>query len=269
MKRVISTILSIALISSMSINVFAASPTDTAAVNNNLEQSSELTNLWLEGRDTFKLVEATSDNSNIISQITVNSVIYQIEEDVNANGSVVESNFYKLDNSEKTYVGQQKTFIEQDEESIVVSVEENGVVIDTQSFENVISTDILPNALSKTTEYTPEIYSTIEARWFSQGKATGSNNIYRYTAAAIVGILATAAGSPAAGGLAAVASMIIAEQWPTVYWRRETWIYMERCSDWPSYPDWVQAGKYKYYTEYYSDKNRTNLIGTSSYTDGD
>lgn len=269
MKRVVSTILSIALLVSMSINAFAASPADTATANNNLQSSSKLTDLWLEGRDTFKLVDATSDNRKLISQITVNDVLYQIEENVNEDASVVESNFYKFGDLGKIYIGQQKTFIVQDEDSIVVSVEENGKIIDVQSFNNSTSIDTSANQDSEITEDTLQIMASIEAKWFSQGKANGSNNIYRYTAAAIVAVLSTAAGNAAAAGLAAVASMIIAEQWPAVYWTRETWVYMERCSDWPSYPDWVQAGKYKYYTEYYSDRNRTNLIGTSSYTDGE
>lgn len=66
----------------------------------------------------------------------------------------------------------------------------------------------------------------VEYKWFSQGIYNGSNNIYRYTVAAIVGVLATAAGSAAAGGLSVVAGMVISERWPAVYWRRETMLLM-------------------------------------------
>lgn len=117
---------------------------------------------------------------------------------------------------------------------------EDEKVIDTQSFKigQLESVDI-----SSGNENITTMANSIEYKWFSQGKFNGSNNIYRYTVAAIVGALAATAGSASAGGLAAVASMVISEHW-------------------------TSAHKYKYYTKYYSDKGRTNYIGSSSYIDG-
>lgn len=43
---------------------------------------------------------------------------------------------------------------------------------------------------------------------------------------------------------------------------------MKRTPNSPIGIEWIDAGKYKYYTEYFSDRNRKNLIGTSSYIDG-
>lgn len=100
----------------------------------------------------------------------------------------------------------------------------------------------------------------IEYKWFSQGKYNVSNNIYRYTVAAIVGVLGTAAGNPAAGGLSALAGLIISERWPAVYWTRETWHYMQRNPSSPLYPNWTSAHKYKYYPNTILTAREPNIL---------
>ncbi|MDY6018352.1 MAG: hypothetical protein SPJ15_01710 [Anaerococcus sp.] len=44
--------------------------------------------------------------------------------------------------------------------------------------------------------------------------------------------------------------------------------YLERTTCSPIYPNWFPAGKYKYHTKYYSDKNRKHLIGETNYING-
>lgn len=264
MKRVLPVVLSIALISSMSTNAFAAPYVNTE--NEVAQNSNDLTNLWLNGKSSFKLLEASSENRYFVSSFTVNGTTYQIEETVNENYDLIDSKFYKIRGTEKEYIGSQTTELSKHGNDVTVSISENGRLLDIQTY-NMPENNVANSSLSGTDSViTP--YAAIEAQWFSQGKVNGSNNIQRYTVAAIITLLGVAAGNPYAAGLSSIANTIILEQWETVYWTRETWIYMERCPDWPSYPDWVQAGKYKYYTEYYSDSARTDLIGTTSHTDG-
>lgn len=202
-----------------------------------------------------------------MSSFIVNGITYQIEETVNESYDSIESKFYAIHDSEKEYVGSQVTKLSKHGNDVTVSISENGNVLDVQTFQIPIYNTVENSTLSdNATSMIP--YAAVESQWFSQGNINGSNNIQRYTVAAIITVLGVAAGNPYAAGLSSIANTIILEQWKTVYWTRETWIYMERCPDWPSYPDWVQAGKYRYYTEYYSDSARTNLIGTTSHTDG-
>lgn len=264
-KKFMSFLLVGALTLSLSSNVSAASFGDVDTGDVSTDNEVSLTDLWLEGRDSFKLISASNDNKNFVSQFVIGDVTYQIEESFNEDYSVVESDFYEINDSNKQFVGQQKTIFEKTGDEVAVTVVEDEKVIDTQSFKigQLESVDI-----SSGNENITTMANSIEYKWFSQGKFNGSNNIYRYTVAAIVGALAAAAGSASAGGLAAVASMVISEHWPAVYWTRETWHYMQRNPSSPLWPNWTSAHKYKYYTKYYSDKGRTNYIGSSSYIDG-
>lgn len=45
---------------------------------------------------------------------------------------------------------------------------------------------------------------------------------------------------------------------------KKTWIYLMRTP----YPNWIQAGKYKYQTSYYRDAAHTSLIRTVTRIDG-
>lgn len=236
-----------------------------------IEQTSEtidnsLTNLWVNGSDTFELISSSEDNKNYISQFIYEGIQYQIEEAFNDDYTVLESKFYKLDQSNKEFLGKQETLFEHDENTVQVSILEDDKIIDTQTFN--IEPPTISNESINDTDALSSAKSSIEYKWFSQGKFNGSNNIYRYTVAAIVGVLGTAAGSPAAGGLSALASIIISEKWPAVYWTRETWNYMQHTPSSPLYPNWTSAHKYKYYTKYYSDSKRTKYIRSTSYVDG-
>lgn len=265
MKRLLSAVLIVALVSLIPINAFAAPRENFTAVSSQAQTIGRLTDLWLE-KENFTLVEASDDNRHFVSNFVVNGVIYQLEETVNENYDFVKSEFYEMSGSEKRYIGTQTTQIHKDGNDVTVSVSENDSILDIQTYymPEVSMADSVPS----NGDALVAPFAAVEAQWISQGKANGSNNIQRYTVASIIVILGTAAGTPAAAGLTSIANIIIMEQWKTVYWTRETWLYMERCPDWPSYPDWVQAGKYKYYTEYYSDSARTNLLGTTSYTGG-
>ena len=249
----------------MPINALAAS-NDVCGKNLMINENG-LNELWIEGRDTFELISSTSDNRNFVSQFTLDGITYQIEETINNDYTIVTSNFYRLGESKKIYLGQQHTIIEKSNDNVAVTIVESGKTIDVQTFKtsNEPNSNIIENHANEISYLNSN--SSVEYKWLSQGKENGSNNIYRYTVGAIVAVLASAAGSAAAAGLAAVASMVIADHWPAVYWTKETWHYMKRTPDSPFYPSWISAYKYKYYTEYYSNSARTNLIGTSSYID--
>lgn len=266
-KKIVSLIVAVSMVLTVPINAFAATDENIPNSSESYRSDRSLIDLWLEGKSSFELVRVTEDNRNFVSRFSVDDVTYQIEETLNDDYSKVSSKFYKLVENEKTYLGEQKTFINRNEENIKITIEENGEIVDVQNFNNQIYIPQDEN-LAETNEESLRTARATEYRWFSQGKYNGSNKIYKYTVAAIVGALSGAAGGAAAGGLAAVASMIISEEWDTVYWTRETWNYMKRTPNSPIGIEWIDAGKYKYYTEYFSDRNRKNLIGTSSYIDG-
>ena len=266
-KKVVSLILAATMVMTVPINAFAAPNENRSNLSGSYTVEDSLTELWLERKSSFELVSVTDNNRNFVSQFSVDDVTYQIEETLNDDYSIVSSKFYKLDETETSYLGEQKTFINRNEENIKITIVENGEIVDVQNFNNQIYIPQGEN-LAETNEESLRTARAAEYRWFSQGKYNGSNKIYKYTVAAIVGALSGAAGGAAAGGLAAVASMIISEEWDTVYWTRETWNYMKRTPNSPIGIEWVDAGKYKYYTEYFSDRDREDLIGTSSYIDG-
>lgn len=266
MKRRVFAILLLSMLTVSMSTTALASPYNFAPSEQNSESDDiSLTNLWLNGRDSFELISYSEDNKNVVSQFVFENTLYQIEESFNDDYSVLESNFYKMEQSEKEFLGQQKILFKRNADIVQVSVLENGKILDRQTF----SAEIPNNSNTLLEELNNAVNAKgIEYKWFSQGKYNGSNNIYRYTVTAIVGVLGTAAGSPAAGGLTALASLIISERWPAVYWTRETWHYMQRIPGSPSYPNWISAHKYKYNTKYYSDSKRTKFIRSTSYIDG-
>jgi hypothetical protein len=267
MKRVLSLVLIVILmLSTTSKNVFAASYGETENEGDKYLSESALTNLWLEGRQSFELIES-KDDKYFTSRFFVGSTIYQVEEVISDDLSSVESKFYVLGELGKEYIGQQTTLIEKEGEYLNVSVMEDGEVIDSQSYD-VVDNSLDTQKPSNNVSETLTANAAVETKWFSQGIYNGSNNIYRYTVAAIVAALAAAAGSPAAAGLAAIAGMAIGEQWTVIYWTCETWVLCERSSSWPSYPDWIMAGQYLYQTWYYSDSARTNQIGYTTHLEG-
>lgn len=107
------------------------------------------------------------------------------------------------------------------------------------------------------------LYATVSSKWFSQGVHKGSNNISRYTVSALIALIGYISGSAAGAVVAAIAEKAVSEHWIAVYYNKETFVYMKRCASWPSYPNWVQAGKYKYITKYYSNSSRKKCKGTT------
>lgn len=92
--------------------------------------------------------------------------------------------------------------------------------------------------------------------------------IIKYTIGAIIEVLAYAAGGAAAAGLSYIAQAIIDDKIPDVWWTQDVYAYNQRCPDWPSYPDWIPAGKYRYRTKYYSNSSKTKYISSSDYING-
>lgn len=68
-------------------------------------------NLWLKGRNSFELISSSENNKKVVSQFVFEDTLYQIEESFNDDYSVLESNFYKLEQSEKEFLGQQKNIV--------------------------------------------------------------------------------------------------------------------------------------------------------------
>lgn len=173
----------------MSTTVLASSYNSVPIEQTSKNDDNSLMNLWLNGRNNFELISSSENNKNVVSQFIFEDTLYQIEESFNDDYSVLESNFYKLEQSEKEFLGQQKTLFKRNADTVQVSVSENGKVLDTQIF----SAEIPADSNAPTEESNNVATRAIEYKWFSQGKYNGSNNIYHYTVAAIVGVLVTAA----------------------------------------------------------------------------
>lgn len=188
-RRVLALLLLSMLTVSMSTTVLASSYNSVPIEQTSKNDDNSLMNLWLNGRNNFELISSSENNKNVVSQFIFEDTLYQIEESFNDDYSVLESNFYKLEQSEKEFLGQQKTLFKRNADTVQVSVSENGKVLDTQIF----SAEIPADSNAPTEESNNVATRAIEYKWFSQGKYNGSNNIYHYTVAAIVGVLVTAA----------------------------------------------------------------------------
>ncbi len=249
----------ITMISSLQFNVFALSNSDIKE----LEKDGQLEELWQMGKDSYKLI--SNDGVNYVSQFTIDSTLYQIEEVISNNR--VESNFYKLENNDKYFLGILETKIDKGNNgNIIVSLSENDKTIDIQNMNSKLNDDAID--VNSVVQLYASKAAKVEYKWHHLCTNKGSNAIYKYTVGAIVAILGTAAGSTAAVGLTAVANYVISDHWQTVWWICDQYAYNQRCKSWPSYPNWISAGKYRYVTKYYSNSKRTNYIGTSKYTNG-
>lgn len=225
-----------------------------------------LTELLVKGKGNYEFL---GDNNNIIlSQFTVDGQKYQIEETIDETVSTVFSNYYKISNDKKEYIGQTQTIISNITNDVsVVKILENGNVIDSQ----------LINFSGSNTYYNPnhdDIVDTVmpmasvEYKWHYLYTSNGSTKIIKYTIGAIIEVLAYAAGGAAAAGLSYIAQAIIDDKIPDVWWTQDVYAYNQRCPDWPSYPDWIPAGKYRYRTKYYSNSSKTKYISSSDYING-
>lgn len=59
-----------------------------------------------------------------------------------------------------------------------------------------------------------------------------------------------------------VTNEIIQDNIPNVWWTMDIYAYNQRYPNWPSYPDWIPAGKYRYRTKYYLNSSKTKYISS-------
>lgn len=150
---------------STSTTVLASSYNPIPIEQTSKSDDNSLMNLWLNGRNSFELISSSENNKKVVSQFVFEDTLYQIEESFNDDYSVLESNFYKLEQSEKEFLGQQKTLFKRSADTVQVSVSENGKVLDTQTFSAEIPVDS-----TVSTEESNNVATTraIEYKWFSQ-----------------------------------------------------------------------------------------------------
>ena len=206
-----------------------------------------LTELLVKGKGNYEFL---GDNNNIIlSQFTVDGQKYQIEETIDETVSTVFSNYYKISNDKKEYIGQTQTIISNITNDLsVVKILENGNVVDSQ----------LINFSGSNTYYNPnhdDIVDTVmpmasvEYKWHYLYTSNGSTKIIKYTIGAIIEVLAYAAGGAAAAGLSYIAQAIIDDKIPDVWWTQDVYAY-------------------RYRTKYYSNSSKTKYISSSDYING-
>ena len=267
MKKILVIITAIAMSLPMTTNVFAASS------KNNLKS------LW-ESRENFELISLSDEQ--VVSNFDANNVTYQVEEYIDIDTHKIISKFYILEN-EKIYLGEQETNFKQNDTNIYIEISENNEVVDQQTMNietynnsnksNDTSTGEVFDPLDEII-VTPNILppadgggSYVESKWVSQGVYNGSNTIAQYSVGALTILIGYISGGATGTVVAYIVDRAIQENWDRVYYSKETFVYLERCSTWPSYPNWIQAGGYKYITKFYSDSARKDYIRTTTVTD--
>lgn len=262
LKKMVSLILVFSFVLASNIfNVFASNS------YTNISGESKLENLWIEGKNNIQSINI--DGERVTTKFKVGEDNYELFEKIDSNKSVVNSYFYKIEDSKKLFLGEISTDIKLTELGYDVSIKEDGKEIfsDHVSIEENINTD-LDNQANNNNYYGHQLYSCDrEERWFYNGSTNGSNTIEQYTVGAVIVLLGAATGSPLATGLAYIAEKIVMEHWPRVYWTQKLWTFNFRDTCSPLYPSWISGGKYKYKTYFYSDSNRNELIGVTDYCD--
>lgn len=270
MKKTICTLLTIGTVVSMGASSVSALEVPNSYFNtspnsiNSTNENGYLTNLLVQGKENYEIVDI--NGNSITSQFSIGNQKYFIDEVISDSYDRVISNYYRIVDNHKEFIGQTKTVVNKVSENVsnIQVLDNNNNVVDSQYIGNDTMTyndnhDILENNIAP--------FSKVEYKWHYQYTSKGSTKILKYTVGAIITALATAAGGAAAAGLSYIATEIINDHIPNVWWTRDTYAYNQRCPDWPSYPHWIPAGKYRYRTKYYSNSSRTKYISASDYTD--
>ncbi|WP_416334819.1 hypothetical protein ACKRLN_07975 [Anaerococcus sp. DFU013_CI05] len=271
MKKFITVLLSLVLLSFYPIDAYASSQ---AKPDNEAITDTQLSEIWLESEKTLN-TDQSIEGEFYSTTLKLNDKTYEVEDTISEDLSEVNSKFYKIEDKQKIYIGSMVTVLNNDNDLLNVDIYENGKII-SQEKVNIPTNDVKSNNLNTNNNLNPAMYSAsansanckMEYKWSNPDTSYGSTKILKYTTGAIIAVLATAAGSPLAAGLGNLANSIIQDKIPLVYTKMTIWTYLERSSCSPIYPHWIPAGKYKYHTKYYSDKNRTQLINETNYIDG-
>ncbi|MGM9952873.1 MAG: hypothetical protein ACI32Q_05730 [Intestinibaculum porci] len=223
-------------------------------------ESDNLLNIWnnKDGKVDVKI----NYNNEIVTLFESNNQKYETKEKVSKDNSIVITQYYKVNDNELIALGSTKTYLNQQGNRLNIVVYQNNekiAQVDLQN--NQVPLENSNNLFMKSTGKT-------EYKWFYQGSYNGSNKILKFTIGAITAALAGSIGGAAGGALGYVAGEIINEHIKVVYWHQKTWVYLMRTPGSASYPNWIQAGKYKYQTSYYRDAAHTSLIRTVTRIDG-
>ena len=270
MKKFITALLSIVLLSFYPLDAYASSQDmpEKEAISD-----TQLSEIWLKSEKNLN-ADQSIEGKFYSTSLKLNDKTYEVEDTISEDLSEVNSKFYKIEDKQKIYMGSMVTVLNNDNDLLNVDVYENGKIV-SQEKVNIPTSEVKSSNLNAN-NLNPAMYSTsansanykMEYKWSNPDTSYGSTKIQKYTTGAIIAVLAAAAGSPLAAGLGSVANSIIQDKIPLVYTQMTIWTYLERSSCSPIYPHWIPAGKYKYHTKYYSDKNRTQLINETNYIDG-
>lgn len=270
MKKIICTAITIGSVVAVSFSSTFAMDTINSdfKTNQNLtnivDEKNDLTALLVKGKENYKILDI--NGNSIISQFSIGNQNYVIDEIISNSYDEVISKYYKEVNGHNEYLGQAKTIVNKVTENLSnIQILEGNNIVDSQYLEN--GNTIYDKNHDKL-ELNIVPFAKVEYKWHYLFTNNGSTKIIKYTVGAIITTLAAAAGGAGAAGLAYIANEIIQDNIPNVWWTRDTYAYNQRCPDWPSYPDWIPAGKYRYRTKYYSNSSRTKYISSSDYIDG-
>lgn len=269
MKKIVCMLIVVGMIIAVgSSSSYAIEITNSNFINQNstgiADENSGLTELLVKGKENYEILDIKGNF--ITSQFNIGDRKYIINEIISDSYDEVVSKFYEEINGYKNYLGQTKTIIDKITEDLsIIKILEGNNVVDSQYLGN--ETTIYEENYDKLkTNIVP--FAKVEYKWHYLSTSKGSTKIIKLTVGAIVAALAAAAGGAAAAGLAYIANEIIQDNIPNVWWTRADYAYNQRCPDWPSYPNWIPAGKYRYKTKYYSNSSRTKYIGSTDYTNG-
>lgn len=275
MKRLISSSILTALIVT---NILA--PSTVSATTNldketvQIEQTEETTeNL----KTNFNFIN-TTDLDNIQYTYEENGKTYLVNESANSDLTVVETEIYEVGEESNVLVENFTTYIEKSDTELVISkyvddflVDSSSIDLNSQSLkfnEKSIINEDTTNTITATGTYNGQIYYDASTgryytSWYYDHSTTGSSTITKFTLTVVIGILSGISGNPyVVGGITTAAQYIVDYLIEDIWWSQDIYFVHRITSDRKYYGSAVGI---RYYTSFYSNRQRTSYIGSDVY----
>ena len=223
---------------------FEETTEETSMTEETTEETSmiedDVMTIW-NNRENYHVISVTENF--VTSGFSYMNNEYVLYETISSNYNEVYSELYINLNGQEEYVGKFSTTININQNNYTLNMYNNN--------EKVISTS-------------GKVYANTncpyEYKWVSN-TSHGGNEIYKFTAGAIMTAIGAATGIKGAVS-AYVVKYLINNRIRTVYWTMTIKQKVKRSKCNVNYPHWLDAGEYRYTIKYYSNSARTNLIGT-------
>lgn len=268
MKIKKSIIASLVVMATITSSVNTAFAKDIQSSNTFINTNSKVTQITNDKKSNLKVLNNSLSNT----QYTYNQggKSFKVIEHANDNCTIIDSTVYiKQDNDEYTLYSKIQTTIENG--TITQKTTKDSVTtLESDKIDSLVKSNVNSNnssllfSQSNIVAPPPEGGSTLTP-WQYSGHFTGSNRIFKYTLTSVATVLGIVIAGPIGGQGGAIlggivsniASSIINDQIDTVYYAQDVWY---RYTTLPSGMKLPRAERT--YTKFYSDRNRTQQIGS-------